>query len=75
MGFMAVVSGFQSTDGANHVIGLAAPQNPGLHSTNFVTALPSASLDSQESARHELELIFEGWDTEWWLRRERNKLE
>lgn len=30
--------------------------------------------DSPESARRELGLVFDGWDTEWWMQREQGKL-
>ena len=30
--------------------------------------------DSTESAQRELGLLFDGWDTQWWLQREQGKL-
>lgn len=31
------------------------------------------SIDSPESAKRELGFVFEGWDIEWWLQRERDR--
>ncbi|KAJ9474192.1 putative Nucleoside diphosphate kinase (putative) [Pseudozyma hubeiensis] len=30
--------------------------------------------DSPESAKRELALVFDGWDTEWWMQREQGRL-